>query len=121
MPLEEAFLLRPNEEYISTNWLEHFHPSHRPTQLAGVRQTLVDKGRDVRASASFAVVNVGASVTRCRDKLNVDLGFTVLGESNDPSHTGIYGILPLDDEVKELVSTLLAASVSPSEVYPAVP
>lgn len=119
LPLEEAFLLRPNEEYISTNWFEHFHPSDRPVQLTGVRQTLTGKGREVRPSASFAVLNTGASVTGCKDKLNVDLRFTVLGETSDPSHTGIYGLLPLDEEVRDLVSTLLAKSVRPNEVYPA--
>ena len=119
--MEEAFLLRPNEEYVSTNWLEHFHSSDRLFQLTGVRQTLRDKGRDVRPSGSLVVLNVGASVAECSSKLNLDITFTVLGQSDDPSHTGIYGLEPLIDDDRRNASGAMARTVTASEVHPAVP
>ena len=29
-PARAAFMLRPNEEYLSANWLEYFHAADRP-------------------------------------------------------------------------------------------
>ena len=110
-----AFRLRPGEEYLSTNWLEYFHDSHRLIQIVGVRQALVDKGFRVRPNASFAVLNVGAAVARCSNTLNLDIQFIALGEPHDPSHTGIFGYTAQN----AVVAALLAASVDPSEVYPA--
>jgi hypothetical protein len=116
-PIAEAFQLREREEYLSTNWLEHFHPADRHIQLAGVRQTLLDKGRTVARSASFAVLNVGTAVERCQQALNLSIRFISLDEPSDPSHTGIYGLTEEPDQV----ALSLAKSVNPSEVYPAIP
>ena len=113
--LDSAFELRPGEEYLSTNWLEYFHDAHRLIQIVGVRQALVDKGFRVRPTASFAILNVGAAVARCSNTLNLDIQFIALGESHDPSHTGIFGYTAQS----AVVAALLAASVDPSEVYPA--
>ena len=110
-----AFRLRPGEEYLSTNWLEYFHDSHRLLQIVGVRQALVDKGFRVRPNASFAVLNVGAAVARCRSTLKFDIQFIALGEPHDPSHTGIFGYTAQN----AAVAALLAELVSPGEVYPA--
>ena len=100
---------------MSANWLEHFHPADREVQLAGVRQTLRDKGRDVRRTAFFLALNVGEAVDRCRQELNGEIRFVRLGEPHDPSHTGIYGMV--GNETK--AAQLLAQSVRPAEVYPA--
>ena len=77
--MEEAFLLRAGEEYLSTNWLEHFHPADRDVQLAGVRQTLRDKGFRVAPTGHFGVLNVGDAVDRCRQNLNLGIRFITLG------------------------------------------
>ena len=113
--MEEAFLLRAGEEYLSTNWLEHFHPADRDIQLAGVRQTLRDKGFRVAHTGHFGVLNVGDAVDRCRQNLNLEIRFINLGEAHDLSHTGIYG-LAAD---KARAAQALAQAVSPAEVYPA--
>ena len=110
-----AFELRPGEAYLSTNWLEYFHDSDRPTQIAGVRQALTDKGFQVRRAARFAVLNVGVAVAACSDQLNLAIQFVVLGESHDPSHTGIYGYTASH----ALAAAALAESVSPNEIHPA--
>lgn len=107
--------MRPGEEYLSTNWLEHFHPADRDTQLAAVRQTLLDKGRSVRRTAFFLVLNVGVAADRCRQELNREIRFVNLVEPHDPSHTGIFGML--GNEAK--AAQLLAQSVNPAEIYPA--
>ena len=113
--MEEAFLLRAGEEYLSTNWLEHFHPADRDIQLSGVRQILRDKGFRVAHTGHFGVLNVGDAVDRCRQNLNLEIRFINLGEHQDPSHTGIYG-LAAD---KTRAAQALAQAVSPAEVYPA--
>ena len=120
LPLEAAFFLRDNEDYLSTNWLEHFDPSDRAPQLAGVRQSLIDKGRTVSRNAFFAVLNVGVSVAYCKGKLGLDIRFTVLGETHDPSHAGIFGTrLSTEKECADAAGAL-AKCVAQHEVYPAV-
>ena len=115
IPRENAFRLRPGEEYLSTNWLEYFHESHRQTQIAGVRQALADKNFRVSGTASFAVLNVAAAVNSCKAGLNLDIEVIALGEPHDPSHTGIFGYTEYNTDV----AALLAQSVSPNEIYPA--
>ena len=100
---------------MSTNWLEHFHPADRLIQIAAVRQTLRDKGRDVRRTAFFLVLNVGDAVDRCNRELNGGIRFINLGEAHDLSHTGIYGMVGNESKAAQL----LAQAVSPAEVYPA--
>ena len=110
-----AFEVRPGEEYLSTNWLECFHDSHGLLQIVGVRQALIDTGFRVRPTASFAVLNVGAAVTACENVFTLDIQILTLGESHDPSHTGIFGYSAEDTDV----AALLAASVTPDEVHSA--
>ena len=114
-PLRDAFLLRPGELYLSTNWLEYFHNSERQSQIAGVHRALADKGFHVRASASFAVLNVGVTIVVCKNALNLDIQILTLGEPHDPSHTGIYGCPPENTDA----ATLLAKSVALNEMYSA--
>ena len=113
--LGAAFLLREGEVYLSANWLEHFHSADRDIQLDGVRQALRDKGRGVRRTAFFLVLNAGDAIDQCRQKLNQEIRFVPLGERRDPSHTGIYGLTGN----KSQAADALAQAVSPAEVYPA--
>ena len=106
-------MLRPGEEYLSTNWLEHFHDSDRQAQIAGVHRALTDKGFQVRRNAAFAVLNVGVATTACKNDLNIDILVVALGESRDPSHAGIYGYVAGDTNT----AATLARQVR--EVYPA--
>ena len=112
-PLRDAFLLRPGEEFLSTNWLEHFHDSDRQAQIAGVQQALTDKGFRVRRNAAFAVLNVGAATAVCENDLNLDIQVVALGEAHDPSHAGIFGYVAGDTNT----AATLARQVR--EVYPA--
>ena len=110
-----AFRLCPGEEYLSTNWLEHFHDFERSAQINGVRRALVGKGFRISRNAAFAVLNVGIATVLSRNALNVAIQFVVLGERHDPSHTGIYGYAAQNAAVAEALARL----VNPTEIYPA--
>ena len=115
-PARAAFLLRPGEAYLSTNWLEYFHAADRPAQLDGVRQALAGKGFRMSRAARFAVLNVGAAADRCRDLLDAPLRFIALGEPHDPSHTGIYGYTAHHTAV----AAALAGAVAPNALHPGI-
>ena len=108
-----AFLLRPDEEYLSTNWMEYFHDSDRQSQIAGVRKALTDKGFQVSRGTAFAVLNVGAATAACKSELNLDIQIIALGEAHNPSHAGIFGYTEHNTDA----SSTLARQVR--EVYPA--
>lgn len=112
-PMDGAFLLRADEPYLSTNWLEHFHPSDRHLQLNGVLQSLRGK-RNVANNAFLSVLNVGIAVSACQKQLKLELRFVLLRESCDPSHTGIYGYAGHNAKT----AAVLAKSVNLDEVYP---
>ena len=114
--IDTAFRLRPGEEYLSANWLEYFHDSDRPAQLAGVRQTLAGKGFRMARAARFAVLNVGGAVHRCQELLDTPIRFIALGDPHDPSHTGIYGYA----DHNTAVAAVLAAMVAADGLYPAI-
>lgn len=113
--IDTAFRLRPGEEYLSANWLEYFHAADRPTQLAGVSLALAGKGFRMARTARFAVLNVGAAVSRCQESLDAPIQFIVLGDPRDPSHTGICG-----SAAHSAVAAVLAAAVAPDGLYPAI-
>ena len=115
-PARAAFMLRPGEEYLSTNWLEHFHATDRPAQLDGVRQALAGKGFRMSRAARFAVLNVGAAADMCRDLLDAPIRFIALGEPQDPSHTGIYGYTAHNTAV----AAALAGAVASNALHPAI-
>ena len=112
IPVPEAFKLRFREVFLSTNWLEYFHPSDRQPQISGVLHALGSKGFSVNRNGGFAVLNVGATTQAVRA---VPLSFVPLGQTNDPSHTGIFGI-PEDD-----ADIALAIAKSVLELHPAIP
>ena len=114
----DAFLLREGEPYLSTNWLEHFHSSDRQAQMPGIRAALASKFR-IDADGRFAILNVGQTAYRSLRFCNVPLRFQVLGQTHDPSHTGIfgYGAATVDPKGNDVAQSL-AASVL--ELYPAV-
>ena len=114
IPLEGAFLLRSEELYLSTNWLEYFHAADRPFQIECVKQSLIAKGLRVSKNAALTVLNVGTTISGIMEELGLQARVTTLGEVMDPSHTGVYGIA--ENRVKVVV--VLARLVDPNEVYP---
>ena len=108
----DAFLLRSREQFLSTNWLEHFHESDRMIQISGVRNALSGKGFRVNRNGRLAVLNVGVTHGQVSDR---PLRFIRLGTPGDPSHTGIFGYTPGD------YITAAALAYSVSEEYSAIP
>jgi hypothetical protein len=106
-------LLRPNEEYLSTNWLEYFHDSDRQSQIVGVHQALTDKGFRVSPTGSFAVLNVGNTVSTVRQARDLKIRFVNFGEPHDPSHTGIFGYNAEDTDTATALARL-AREVHPT-------
>ena len=113
VPSANAFRIRDGELYLSTSWLEYFHDSDRSIQVSRACQDLRKK-RTVKRNDPLIVLNVGAAVSACKAQ-NVDIKFITLGELDDPSHTGIYGLTA----AKAQAARALAQAVNPAEVYPA--
>ena len=115
----EAFLLREGEQFLSANWLEHFHESDRQIQVSGVRASLAGKNFDVNPNGRFAVLNVEVSDNRVRQIHGVRLLFQLLRQASDPSHTGVFGYGPPSVDPKGYdIAQSLAESVQ--EEYPAI-
>ena len=110
----DAFLLRIGEGFLSTNWLEHFHPADRQLQVASVQNALEGKGFRVSRSGGFAILNAGMAVQQVYDECRVLLNFRPLGQAGDPSHTGIFGYGSDDTDVAESLANLV------QEVHPTV-
>ena len=102
---------------MSSNWLEYFQKGARDEEIASVREALLSKGWRLPRSGRFAVLSVGEAVERCKDALDIQVRFINLQELQDPSHTGIFGLA--SDALE--AARVLAATVSPTEVYPATP
>ena len=81
--------MRTGEAFLSTNWLEHFHPSDRQLQVSGVCRTLEGKGFRVNPNGGFAVLNVGVATQAVS---SARLNFVLLGQTSDLSHVGVFGI-----------------------------
>ena len=110
--------MRPSEPCLSTNWLEHFHPAERDSQIAGVLAALSRK-LALSRTGKVAALNVGNSTAVCQRRAGVSIRFVILDDSRDPSHTGIFGYSEPTQNAR--VATLLANSVRPDDLYPARP
>jgi hypothetical protein len=99
-PMYLAFQLRPNEQYLSVNWLEYFDLMLRNQQISALRQVFLDKGRGLGAMARFAVLNVGEMRNHVLQGTAGRTCLTVLHkpEIKDQSHCGIFGSTYGDDE-----------------------
>lgn len=116
-PMLYAFQLRPNEEYLSVNWLEYFGSVRRDQQISALRQVFLYKGRKLGASARFAVFNIGEMRNHVLQGTAGRTTLTVLHkpEPKDQSHCGIFGSTYGDDAG---IAALIAEKVL-DETYPA--
>lgn len=111
-----AFWLRPDEEYLSVNWLEYLACSNRKNELAELRNAY-SKNLNISPNGRIAALNVGkvrqTVLTGTTDGRN--LSVISLQEDNDPSHSGIFN-LP-HDASKQFIGELIVSAIS--NVYPA--
>ncbi len=94
-------MLRPNEEFLSVNWLEYFDLRDREAQITQVRQVI---RLTLQATAKIAVLNVGGILDRVHRNSDRVLAVLHEPEQDDPSHSGIHGYRHEDDLVADLIA-----------------
>jgi hypothetical protein len=120
-----AFMLRPEEEYLSVNWLEILNCSCRDSEINGLRQLYSRKFLSVGAGARITVLNVGEICEKVRTVSPDNRELKVLHKpellADDPSlkvddlsHSGIYNL----NEDNHLIAELIVEEVlSESDTY----
>ena len=108
-----AFLLRPDENGLSVNWLEVFGGNDEHRQLGEVRRLFRLR---LARNGQFAKLNVGATkrhVSEAAEELGIveaPLSRTDEFEA-DPSHAEIIGLPPGESDEAMLVGDLIAECV----------
>ncbi len=111
-PSGASFILKPDEEFLSVNWLEYFDVPDQQAQITQVRQVI---RLNLGAKAKFAVLNVAKVVDYVKENGPDNRVLAVLHEpeEDDPSHSGIHGYRLEDDWVADLIAEVI------EEIYPA--
>ncbi len=115
-----AFRLRDDETYLSVNWLESLGLPTRTTQIQAIQSVLGSK-LSLRPSARIAVLNVGKTRNHVTESSGLELEVLHQPEPDDPSHSGIHGLLTKNDPRALWIETLIANTIEIEDVYPAVP
>lgn len=112
-----AFRLRPNDEYLSINWLEFLNCLNRESEINELRRTYSAKGLITRRKGRIVILNVGEICDKVRRETPDTRNLYVLHnpESNDPSHSGIYELRQDDALIAELIREAI------QEIHPALP
>ncbi len=114
MPIVDAFELRPQEEYLSVNWLEHLGRLDTGEAIQLLRK---EKSRVLKLASNgrFATLNVGNTKTAIHERQDRWLRIDHCPFDNDLSHSGIFGYSTDDLEIAAEIALL----VSEKDVYPA--
>lgn len=116
LPMAAAFELRPDEEHLSVNWLEHFNAPNLDVAVDRVREVFRRKGYRLRRNGKFAVVGVGAALGAVAGAVGTRGRVEHLPLADDESHAGLFGYTA-DDLA---VAVDLRALVRHQHVHPAV-
>lgn len=103
-------MLRPADEYLSTNWLECTGAQSRADQLAIVREHLTNKGRKLTALGRLAVLHLQTVFDYVRSSAPDARVLSAHHEPilpPDPSHTGIYGYTTDDELIADLIAQVV--------------
>jgi hypothetical protein len=108
-PVGDAFMLRPAEAYLSTNWLEGIGAPARADQRATVRRHLADKGMNLSANARLAVLHLHTVIEHVRSWSPDARVITAHHEPEplDPSHSGLYGYTADDQLIADLIAQVV--------------
>jgi hypothetical protein len=114
-PLGAAFMPRPHEPYLSTNWLEWTAAPTRADQLEVIRRYLTGKGMALPANGRLAVLHLQSVIGCVRSKTPDARAITAHHEPepSDPTHSGIYGYAADDHLIADLIAQVV------QEVYKA--
>ena len=109
-----AFLLRPNESYLSVNWLEFLQLAGREEEIQLIRSVLRSQ-LTLGGNARIAVLKVRDVITRVLNETPDSTNLSVLHEplESGPSHSGIFGMGVEDHLIADLISEVIL------ETYPA--
>lgn len=102
-----AFQLKPNEEYLSVNWLEYFGARNLEEAIQCVRLAFQRKGYGVSKNGRFAVLGVEEALTVVSQAHSCSLNIEHRPTDDDPSHSGIFGYHIEDIEIASELSMLL--------------
>ena len=110
-PSRTSFMVKPDENYLSVNWLEYYGNIGREAQLARIRQHIQ---LSLASTRKLAVLNVGKTLKHVRTNSGIT-NVRVLHEPTvkDPSHSSIRGYRYEDDLIADLIAGVIL------EIYPA--
>lgn len=100
-PSGASFMPRPDDEFLSVNWLEYFALSDRQEQITQVLRVIRLRPA---ATAKIAVLNIGRILNRISRNSDRVLAVLHEPEEDDPSHSGIHGYRHEDDLVADLIA-----------------
>jgi len=99
-PSRTAFMLKPDEDYLSVNWLEYFGEIEREEQLNKIRRHI-----QLSLASTLKHVHINSGM--------IDVSVLHEPTSEDPSHSGIHGYGYEDDLIADLIAEVVL------EIYPA--
>ncbi len=100
-------MLRPDELYLSVNWLECTGATSRTQQLAVVRHHLTQKGLRLQPKGRLALLHLQTVVDHVQSNTPDTRRLTAHHEPippHDPSHSGIYGYTADDHLIADLIA-----------------
>jgi hypothetical protein len=100
-PTGASFMLRPDEEFLSVNWMEYFGDIGQDAQINKICESIE---LSLAASGLFAVLNVGEIIDQIQKNSEKQLAVLYEPTSGDPSHSGVYGYGYEDDLVADLIA-----------------
>ncbi len=115
MPTASAFMPKPEEDYLSVNWLEYFGKGNSTDAIEQVRKTFQSKNYQLKRGGRFAVLNISAAKKAALEADDCALCINHLPVGDDPSHAGIFGYTSKD----LAIAATLALLVTPQDVHPA--
>ena len=103
-PSWASFMLKPDEGYLSVNWLEYFGDIGRAEQLAEIRRHI---SLSLASSGKLAILNVKKTLEYVSDSGMANLSILHEPTSRDPSHSGIHGYTYEDDLIAGLLTEVV--------------
>jgi hypothetical protein len=101
-----AFLLKPEEDGLSVNWLEFLNCSCREDEIKELRRIYKRKFNRVSKASRIAVLNVGTTCNTVFEQSPDNRRIVVHHQPdlpNDPSHSEVFNLRDDDELIAELI------------------
>lgn len=116
--LSPAFERRPQDEYLSVNWLEFFGATSTAEGVAQIRDAFEKKGFGIKRNGRFAILGVEAVLQKVLEETDRVLRILHSPVENDPSHSGIFD-MPADDlDIQRILASLVTAEQTLDAILP---